>query len=99
MVWHNVTKELADAQAMAYNNPTTFFAPDSTEINSIKEGDNVKICHDEAQERFWVSVKRADEDGRIWGTVANDLVILDWSFGKRIVFSARCVYDIDRASV
>ena len=93
--YKEVTDELTDAQAMSYNNPTTFWAPDSSEINSIKEGDNVKICHEEAKERFWVKVAKAEE-GLIWGTVANDLVCLDWSFGKKIMFSAHCVYNVYR---
>ena len=92
-LYKEVTDELVDAKAMSRNHPTTFSAPHPSEIDAIDEGVYVKICHAEAKERFWVKVAKAEE-GLIWGTVANDLGCLDWSFGKKVAFSARCVYDV-----
>ena len=72
----DLTKELlTDAQQMAKDNPDTFEAPATEDLDSIKEGSFVKICAAES-ERFWVKVTRV-EDNLIEGTVDNQLIYSD----------------------
>lgn len=81
-----------DAQEMAKLNPDTFEAPDAADLDSLKAGMHVKVCHND--ERFWALITDIfDED--IIAEVDNVLVNEQpFSLGNRISFTKDNVYSI-----
>ena len=63
--------EFLDAQQSHKDHPDTFWAPSQELLDSLGEGNWVKICDN--QERFWVAVQKVDGE-KIIGRVDNDLV-------------------------
>ena len=83
-----------DAQKMAKENPDTFFAPSTNELNEIKEGSLVKIAVD--GERFWVEVILVSND-KIVGKVGSYLIMTDehgLNFDDKVEFEKKNIYSI-----
>ena len=83
-----------DAQKMAKENPETFYAPSSTELDKIKKGNSVKIAI--SKERFWVTVVFVNNN-KITGTIDNDLIFTDehgLQFEDEIEFEKKNIYSI-----
>lgn len=90
-----MNSKLVSAVEMHRENPNTFEIPDTNEIETIRPGDNVKVCS--GRERFWVEISRLGEEGEFFGTVNNDLIYTDehgFSFGDEISLYAENIYDI-----
>ena len=87
---------LANAQELAKRFPQTYQAPDDEELALVEANncEGVKILHELAGERFWITVVNV-KDGMVYGTVANNLVCLNWPFGKKVCFPIECVYDTE----
>jgi hypothetical protein len=64
--------KFVDAQEMAKRYPAFFEAPSNEQLDSLKIGDIVKVCHNE--ERFWTIIKSIGDDNKITAIVDNDLV-------------------------
>lgn len=81
-----------DAQEMAKSHPDSFEAPNKKELDTLKSGDIVKVCH--SDERFWAVVKEVDGD-KITATVDNDLVLVEeFNCGDDVEFEKRHIYAI-----
>lgn len=87
------TITFVDAQEMGRKHPDTFEVPTNEELDAIKKGDSVKICDEEAGERFWVTVDEIDGN-KITGFVNNQLVSSDLHYGDLISFETRHIYSI-----
>ncbi|UKA04990.1 hypothetical protein [Photobacterium damselae] len=99
-----------NAQEMAKSSPTTFEAPTKPELDSIRAGDFVKICHSFPEqpiklssqssptinsERFWLTVVSCDADGTIIGTVGNDLINNKFfDYGSTVTCNRENIYQI-----
>ena len=91
--------EFINAQKMAEENPDTFFAPSTDELNEIKEGSLVKIVVE--GERFWVEVISVNKN-KIAGKVGSYLIMTDehgLNFDDKIVFEKKHIYSIFPHSV
>lgn len=64
----------SNARQLAKENPDTFEAPHQSDLDAIKEGDNVKVCVQ--TERFWVKVT-SRQGNNITGKINNDLICSD----------------------
>ena len=83
-----------DAQKMARKYPKTFEAPTQEELGVLEVDHLVKVCDEEAGERFWTIIKHKDGDV-ITAEVNNDLICVnDYRCGDEIVFEKRHIYDI-----
>ena len=87
---------LADAQALAAQNPDTFQAPSIDLLRlHLEPGMLVKICDE--SERFWVIVEEVRGE-RVVGTIDNELRGLaghGLSKGDRVQFELRHIYEVD----
>lgn len=86
----NIT--FVNAQEMLAKHPDTFYAPSKEDLDAIKIGDSVKVCADN-KERFWVTVTSVEGEN-ITGTVDNDLVDVDLTYGEPVTFKKENVYNI-----
>lgn len=89
-----VPNRFEDAQSMALQYPTTFFAPSNEDLSGIEVGDHVKICA--IKERFWVRVISIN-GSVLTGKVDNDLVCTPGhgiKFGDSVEFEFRHIYAI-----
>ena len=77
---------------MARAHPETFdYAPKQV-LDSIRPGNQVKIC--DGSERFWVRVTKRDLGGLFVGEIENCLLAdTPYGFGDRIRFGVENVYD------
>ena len=72
--------------------PHTFQVPRKAELNKLKPGQLVKVCHN--GERFWTIIKTIDGKS-ITATVDNALVMEQpFQFGDVISFEKRHIFDI-----
>jgi len=87
----NISEELLDAKQQSIETPDTFEYPEE-ELKTLKEGDYVKVCHNE--ERFWVMLTKINGDVLV-GFVNNDLVF-DHPFkcDDKVSIEKRHVYQI-----
>jgi len=73
---------------MAWKHRETFEAPNIQDLDALKVGDTVKVCHqlsERQSERFWCHIKEiedvpSEDNGFICAEVDNDL-IHDHGFG------------------
>lgn len=88
---------LIDAQQMAVNHPTTFYAPSQEDLAGIRPGFFVKVAPNIKEvERFWVEVLATSDSG-IVGCVANDPIFTALHrlmCGDLIEFEPRHIYQI-----
>lgn len=85
---------LIDAQEMARKYPKTFKAPTQEELGALEVGHLVKVCDEEAGERFWAIIKHIDGDV-ITAEVNNYLICVDdYGVGDEIIFEKRHIYTI-----
>ena len=83
-----------DAQEMAKNNPETFEAPSTDELEAVTAGQSVKVCA--SPERFWVTVTKVDGES-VSGVVDNNLVCTGdhgLSLGDAVTFKKRHIYEV-----
>ena len=87
----NISEDLVDAKQQSINHPDTFEYPEE-DLNFLKEGDYVKVCHNE--ERFWVMLTQMNGDNLV-GFVNNDLVYKhQFKCDDKVSFEKRHVYQI-----
>lgn len=81
---------LIDARAL-HSQFESFDIPNYSDLKKLKPGDFVKLSRN--GERFWVKI--SGYVGRRWhGAVVNNLICnIDLSFGDRIYFMRRHIYD------
>lgn len=86
-----VKYKFVDAQKMAVKYPSTFKAPSEAELQTLRAGDHVKVCHND--ERFWVLLTDANER-TLKGRVNNVLVCRQpFKCGDTVQFERKHVYD------
>ena len=86
--------KFSDAQEMARKYPKTFVALTQEELGVLEVGHLVKVCDEEAGERFWTIIKHIDGDV-ITAEVNNYLICVDdYGLGDEIAFEKRHIYDI-----
>lgn len=87
----NISENLVDAKQQSIENPDTFEYPEE-ELKDLKEGDYVKVSHNE--ERFWVMLTRMNGDNLV-GFVNNDLVRKhQFKCDDKVSFEKRHVHQI-----
>ncbi|AYV85987.1 MAG: hypothetical protein Solivirus2_58 [Solivirus sp.] len=99
------TDNWVDVQQSHINYPSTFDAPDITDIAAVRPGNLVKISFPGSirspGERFWVEVTKCEEQGgnafskRFVGIVSNILIFdRPYNRGDLVTFVGRNIYDI-----
>lgn len=88
-----------NAQQMALVYPDTFDAPYLLELNSLKLGDTVKVCHQlshDKSERFWCIIRQIKDD--IISAEVNNHLFHNHGFsdGDIIDFNKNDIYQIYR---
>ena len=100
------TWSLADADALAAENPYTFFKPSSETIRKVVAGEVVKLIfyfqsdtpNAPSAERMWVLVDEILPNGRFSGRLANHpKYIADLKHGDRVDFDERHIIDTEHA--
>ena len=83
-----------DAQQMKVEYPYTFGAPTKQNLNKLKEGSLVKVCHN--NERFWTKIQKIEKNktlsfnDNITAIVDNDLICEQpFKLGDTIQFEKR----------
>lgn len=92
---NSTIKGFENAQLMKFYNSKTFQAPSIEEIIDIKEGDWVKVCHND--ERFWCKfITWSKDTNSMFIEVDNKLVFSDHPFqlGDTIEVYPHHIYDI-----
>ncbi len=87
--------QLNDAQQMAEENPSTFEAPSSAQLEQIDVGYVVKVSNN--YDRFWIRVTGVEGE-KLTGKIENDLVGPVGKFGDEIAFERRHVYSFHGGS-
>lgn len=97
--------KLINAQKMAQLHPLTFKAPSAKELNVLKVGSIVKVCHDfshapirnASSERFWTEITKIHTNGEITAIVNNDLINTEY-FDKdsEIIFKKENIFQISK---
>lgn len=82
---------LINAAEMERQHPDTFHRPSDQDLQAIRAGSMIKVCHE--SERFWVSVTRRKGDV-ITGTVSNPLLFSPLEFGEKIKFHIDNVFEV-----
>ncbi len=72
---------LLDAQLRHRQHPRTFEVPTQSALRNIQPDDLVKICDEQAGERFWVIVKAVRPGGLLTGRVDNELISAPYAVG------------------
>lgn len=80
--------------------PDTFGPTTGDELADLAPGDFVKVCIEEVDgephgERLWVEVKGID-GGTIFGTLANNPVMVPLAHGDRVEFGKACVFEVHK---
>jgi len=87
-----VIMNFIDAQQMQKDHPDTFEAPTDAELEKLKIGDIVKVCHND--ERFWVVIINIEGD-KITANVDNELICNQpFNNGDNIEFEKKHIYNI-----
>ena len=84
--------KFVDAQKRAKEYPETFHVPSGKELDSITQGDIVKVCWND-KERFWVIVEEVNGD-LVSGVVDNHLIEAPYNAGDEIEFCTKNIYSI-----
>lgn len=91
----HIKLNLLNAQQMNKEHPKTFEVPSDKELRKIKVGDIVKICDDDAGERFWVEIKAIETNsGKLIGSIANNLIRSKANANDKVLFERENVLSI-----